>query len=1293
MTKLWVRQGLLGESGTEAGELLAGTTCRDLLTLLEHKLPKNCAVQIGVDGRLIEERDLDVPLRNEQQVIVCPVTGAGIDWVAVLVYSFVAAAVSFAINYAAQALSPRPKAPGEPAQRGDASSATYAWDGIRTNYGQGFPVPVVYGRHAVGGQVIYTDVYASTGGGLVDDRLNLILALSEGPIARVGDVVATELDGLGGVAGGTAGPPLPDHIRVNNVLLETTATATSVQVLLTSLWSPVASFGVGAVLDVRNGGTPVATVQVLAINNSSRTNLDVLLLTGNVAIGNTVEFLYGPTVPASTVTSWTTALRLNTRPGAVAYIRPGSLDQSPLPSNPFRGSSVSYSPGERLDEVDQEAIYSYELTDEVSTVVFVLSAPGGIYGQDNQGNLQSYPVRFEISWRYEGSGTWRTFWLPGNLSQSLTSFTMGDSPRIGPVLLTVGANPAGLYDPPVTGPIEVRLRRRSPSGGTGSTSAVLWRNVVFNTAGSLGYPGVALLGMTLSSGARFNGGLPEMHVRLDGVKVRLWDATSGFSSRTWEPFATGDWAFSTRPPGRNPAWILLDFLTSRWGLGRWLKDTDLDLPSFRRWAAFCDAEPSPGDPWGEAGFQCDVVMDAPRPAWEWVLAICACGRASPIYRNGKLGVVYDYSSSHSDLELTVPAKAPTQFISSANCEKVQVVWLPKANRPTAFAFQFLNGDSLYLQDVLTVEDSASTMNDPQEPYPEDWRPEVVQAYGVVRPSQLFREGVYRHRVNRLVRRELTFVTGRWALAAEVGDLIQFEHEVLRPFSPSPCSAIVLVGGMGVEEVVIDHLFASAEACEFTFRDSSGAPVTVAVDSFASDDSTTLISFTGSQDIPNGTVLVVGEKDSLTETYQIVAITLQRDLKREVRCLQWDPTVHDAVTPTMYAAGGETGIDEPEAGAAEPLPTDQDVQVIPLPDGSHRVAWARMPTRAGVVVRVYCRESQEVRWQIVAATEEDSADWPHFVPGHTYELSLCYETIDGDAPLPDAGLRVTFTASEFPAQEPPAVSNLRATAIDPGILVEWDSLDVLTARQYEIRQGSCWNSGRVIHRGRLPRALLQPAPIGAPQVLVAMQASSGLYGQPRPLTLPSWIPVGTVEVLAENDMTPSPAGTHSDTEYSDSVVRLATGKLAGSYTSAEQDASYQAPFHWSVTWALEVLDDTTVDELEDLLDSGEAAWRTVNGRQASPAFPGCDFELQVDDVVCTVDDAPEDLLVAGHRGEPGSHAAVICESRFYANAAWTSWRPHEDRVVVAQKMQVRFLFYRESAAHHPRVTAIHYRVHI
>jgi hypothetical protein len=1296
--RVHVRKGLVGEAGIELIDFAWSPTLtpRALLDRITEHLPySDCTVDVGIDGRRISDIDLDVPLNEDAHVIVVPTTTGGVSVLGIIIYALIAAAVSAGINYAMQALAPRQKPPGVPQERGDQTSPTYAWDGIQTSFGQGFPVPVAYGRVTVGGQVIYTDVFASTASGLVDDRLNLILALSEGPIARVGDVVAGELNGLGGVAGGTPGPSLPDEIRVNDVLLETTSTSATVRHTLTGAWTNGPTFDPGNFLDVMNGAIQVGQVQVLAINNGTpRTDLDLLLIAGgSISVGNTLRDNRFVPPPVATVTSVLVVQRTNSTPGAVAYIRPGSLDQTALPSNPFRGTSVTFSPNNQLDEANQEAIFTYSNNDEVTTVGIVMVCPAGCYEQDNQGNLSAYPITFDISWRYEGETTWRGFWNAGNPTVSLNSFQLGTVARTGPVIETYGANPASSLQPPVFGPIEVRVLRRSPSGGTGTVSNAVWRNVFFNSANVLKYPRVALLGLTLSSGARFSGGLPNITVRIDGIKVRVWHDSYGFSARTWDAFTSGNWALSIWPPGRNPAWILLDFLTAPWGLGKYLTDADIDLPAFRRWAAWCDRDASPSEPWNTPQFQCDLVMDTPRPAWEWVLAICGAGRASPIYRGGKISVVYDYRDAHTDLGgLSVPAVAPVQLITSGNCEKVMVEWLPIANRPTAFQFQFANEALQHRQDVFVAEDTGGNMNDPSAINREQWRPETIQAYGVTREAQVFREGVYRHRINRLIRRQLTFTTGRWALAAEVGDLFEFETELLRPFPDTPLTMIVTVGGSAVTSIEVDHVVVLPG--EIVVRDADGKPQRSSFTPGTVSSVNKTLALSNTVTCAAGATCVVGTEDQLTEVYKIVSITLQRDLKREVKALQWVPEIHDEVTPTMYAAGGEDFVDRGEAVPVEPTVDFRDLRVVPVRSGNHRIQFARMPSRKAQPARVYVRASGDTSWTSLGSTESDSIEHGHFVPGLTYEVALCFESFNGDATLPDAGQRFTFKAEEFPPLPPPALTSVRATNVDSGVLVEWDGIDVLDLAYYEVRQGgSCWNGGRVVYRGREPRFIWQPPAGATPTLLCAVRATSNLYGPSTAVVVPAWVPAGTVAVIDEDDLAPSPAGTHSSTQWTSPVLELTAAAYDGTYTSAAQDAGYQAPFWWSVRCEFQVLDDALVDDLDFELDSGEAHWRTLNGRQASAGRPGVDFNVTVDDLTTAIEELPSTLMVHGNRGEAGAHARVLVESRFEVSGVWSDYKPHVDRMLAARKMQVRLSLNRETLTHQVQVTALRFAAHI
>lgn len=1289
MIQLHIRKGLIGESGLESVSipLQPGLTPRRLLAQFREHLPVSVAVEVAVDGEQQRDEQLDVPLRDGQQVMMLPVTAGGLDLAGLVVYALISAAVGFAINYVMQLINPLPKPPGEGSERGDDRSPTYAWDGIQTNYGQGFPVQWVYGRHGVGGQVIYTNVNAS----VLEDRLRLILALSEGPIQAIGDTAATELNALGGLAGsGVPGVSLPTEIRVDGNLLGGPTDGIVLRITVGPTVWPGSRPIVGSTLEVTPGGASVPTIGVLrvvAVNNAQATDLDCVLVSGIAAVLNWVHLLVsGSRVGRLDIVTAVNQVRTNATPGARAWIRPGDLDQSELPAGDFPGTSAAFSPAGQLDDYGVEFVWTYESTEQISSVRFVFAFPGGLYQVDPQGNPSAYPVRVVYWWREVGSQSWRLFWENNRYDQARD---LGVMAGVGSLVESFSLDLVPPGSPPVRGPIEIRVLRTTVRGGSRVVSSCVWRNVSVQTPHVLAYPGVALLGLELVAGARFSGGLPNIVTRIDGIKVRVWDATHGFSPRTWE-IPAAPFNFMLRPPGRNPAWILLDFLTSPWGLGRFLKDSDLDLPSFRRWAAFCDRDPSTTSPWNEAAHTCDIVGDSPRPAWEWVLSICATGRASPIYRNGKIGVVYQYRDAHSDIGITVPAKTPTQLITAGNCERVQVTWLPKANRATAFLFQFLNEDSLYAQDVLPVEDDESTINDPAAMRKDEYRPETIQAYGTTRPSQVFREGIFRHRVQRLVRRELTFVTGRWALAAEAGDLILFEHELLRPFAADvPLNMSIRTGGSGVTSVVIDH--AAAGATQIVVRDEEGKPQTRTITAAVVSGKTTTLTLSAAVTCKAGAPCVVGITDKLVQPYEIVAITLQEDLKREVRAIQWVPEIHDEVTPEEFGALGSTDfLGQPEQEGEPPF---ADLRVIPNRDGTHLVTWSRPPSRLGVPVRVYAREDLTGTWLQIGTTEGDQITYAHFTPGRTYEVAVAAENVSGGPRLPDDGLRLVFVPEEFPPFAPPAVTNVRSVALDDFLQIEWDDLDVRDLAEFEIRIGTCWTSGEPVHRGRAARVLL-PNPPGGGTAMIAARSRSGLYGTPVLATLPAWGPRNREQLLLEDDLAPSPAGTHSSTQWNaDGWIELAAGALSGTYTSVAQDLTTQGPYYWQVQANRAEIENDTIDDWAFTVDSGEARWRTLNGRPASPCAPGIDWQTTIDDLPMTIDDLPGTLLVHGHVGETGSHTRVLIESRFEFNGVWSDWKKHSDRTVVARKMQVRATLTRESDRYEARVTGLTYAAYL
>jgi hypothetical protein len=1295
MIRVFIRKGILGTDGRELFDIphRPGLSARALAHEFAKLLPKSVPIEAVVNGRLLKDDQLDAELGEHDNVILVPVTSGAIAIGPLIVSALIAATVSFAVNYVISLLLPRPKPPGVPTERGDQTSATYAWDGITTNYGQGFPVPFVYGRHAVGGQVIFTDLFSTTASAAPADKLRVVLALCEGPIHAIGDTAAEELDGLG-----TLAAPLPSNIRIDNNLLDNTDTSTVVRLLLLAApWTGPTPTGAGDTLHVYDStGTALqGTVQIVTANNAQKTNLDCIVLTGLLTLGapgNIVRNLNAATIGQATLASASNQTRFNNDPGALAWIRPGELDQSSLPGTTFRGSSKTFSPNAQLAEAGEEAQYSYFGTERLTTVGFVMAFPGGLYTADATGGQLAYTVRFNVTWRPQGTTTWRNFYRPQGNGALLTPRTITAN-TVAQLLDTFGGDLTRPGDPAVSGPLDIRVQRESPSGGIDTVSAALWRNVFFNTEHTLTYPRVALLGLELSAGARFQGGIPNINVRIDGKTIRVWDAVDGWSPRCWDiPAAPFD--FMAHAPGRNPAWILLDLLLAPWGLGRYLTEDDIDLPAFRRWAAFCDSDPSPSDPWNTAAFCADVVGDVIRPAQEWILLICAAGRAAPVDADGKISIVYHYRDAHGDAGISIAAKTVTQLFTSGNTENLQLTWLSKAGRFTVHNYEFLDEDQSYLQSKCVVPDVEGALDNPASLNPDYWRPQTIQAYGVTRRAQLWREGMFAHRVTRLVRREVTFRTGPWALAATVGDLIGVEHEIMRPFSTDvPLNMAVVSDATASNTVVVDHDATGATA--ISIRGPDGAPIERAISGIVVTAGSSTLTLTGAAvTVDAGATCVVGLADKLTQPYEVVAISLQEDMKREVRAIQWDPAVYDELTPTDYANNDtETTPDDLLRQADDSDHADLDgLRATRARGGATSLSWSRPANRAGAPVRVFVRDDDRATWALLGETAGSSFDWHGASPGRTYRVAATMELVTGGWPLPEDSAQTTFVAEEFAPFQPQPLSALAGTDTGDAVVLTWDRQATQDVAGYEGRTGTCWTAGKLLFDAAASVHRLEPAPLGG-TLLIAARSASGLYGQPVTLALPDWRPRGTVQAATFNDFSGTPAGVHSGTAYADGAISLQAGVLSGTYTGPELDLTYEAEAWWQVSTDQREIDERTVDEEDFMLDSGEARWTTCNGRPASPARPAGDWDLTIDDAPWLIDDVPGNLRVHGELGEPGSNTQVLIESRWYTGGAWGSWEAHTDRWRAASKMQTRATLRRDSEQHEPALTGLRAAVNL
>jgi len=148
--------------------------------------------KIIVSGKKTEDLELFINDNDEILVIHTPKDIiSGIWAIGVAIQAFV---VEYAfwfklglflatVGYAIYAAMQRPVLPSF-GTSGEESSPTYGWDGISTTQTVGTPVPVVYGEHKVGGNII--NAYISTDGD--KHHLNVLLGLCEGEIDSISNI-------------------------------------------------------------------------------------------------------------------------------------------------------------------------------------------------------------------------------------------------------------------------------------------------------------------------------------------------------------------------------------------------------------------------------------------------------------------------------------------------------------------------------------------------------------------------------------------------------------------------------------------------------------------------------------------------------------------------------------------------------------------------------------------------------------------------------------------------------------------------------------------------------------------------------------------------------------------------------------------------------------------------------------------------------------------------------------------------------------------------------------------------
>ena len=190
-------------------------------------------------------------------------------------------------------------------------------------------------------------------------------------------------------------------------------------------------------------------------------------------------------------------------------------------------------------------------------------------------------------------------------------------------------------------PLTIKVERDRPdSTDTKVVNAFNWTSYTEIIYAKLRYPNSALVWLRVDA-EQFNS-IPSRSYLIRGIKVRIpsnatVDTTNGrlIYAGIWNgTFGAAQWC-------SDPAWILWDLLTARYGFGDHIEAAQLDKFAFYAASQYCSELVPDGFGKQEPRFSCNVNIQTAEDAYKLINDMCSVMRCMPFWSTGALTISQD----------------------------------------------------------------------------------------------------------------------------------------------------------------------------------------------------------------------------------------------------------------------------------------------------------------------------------------------------------------------------------------------------------------------------------------------------------------------------------------------------------------------------------------------------------------------------------------------------------------------------------------------------------------------------
>lgn len=1027
--------------------------------------------RVLVNGVPVSTVWLDTKVEPGSEVVVAIMPG---DVGTIIISAIVGSVISLAVGTIINLILGPPKAVQE---RGDEASATYAWDGVQTNYGPGEVYPVVYGEHLVGGHVIQNFIRTNARG---ESELYTLLALSVGPIEGVGTsdgpFYSEDFDNL-------SGDDLPGGMYVNGNPVQSYQGVTMSFRKGRISQPPIEGFS-----DiVLAGGVQTSLEQGESFRYLTRSEIDAFEVNLLFSSG-----LYSQRKDGDIKVGWVAYAVEWRRRGAVSWDTDLATTVDQTSADSQRTLYVSDTSGfEEGDVVIIDVGGSKQEEHQVDSVT------DGV----------SLKLKRDLEYEHTSAEAHRVvkcFMLTKrHMTEFTTTWRRDDLDR-------------GMYEIRVT----QGLGRHDTEGfqeGNLTSRSIFWNECNEVQYADLNYPMVALLGIKALATDQLSGGRPNFGATIRGRVVREWDGVSESEPAFDEHYSA------------NPALVLLDILTHReYGLGSYFSDSHIDLATLRAWSEWCDelvpdgtgtetyvdADSDtgtnvlfvyntdgiePGDriiidyqggsredalvssvtdgvsltlaenlTYSHAGVDAhtvhrahercrfDGVFDTPGGGWDAVMQVCAVARAVPLTRGSRFGVKYEHERE----------AVQTFFVSNMKQGSFSHHVSGRASRANIIRVQYRNSEARYESDFEeyehpSLQDSADTP-----------RIREIQLRGVTRPAHALREAAFHAEVENRLRARVEFTVGVDAIACEPGDKVLISHDVPQWGFSGRC-----VAGGTTTAVAFDRdvSMLPSGTYEVTVRFSDGSIETKRMETVSGTHQAGTVldldigeSFAQSPEA--GDLYSFGGVGVSTKPFTITRLVITPDFECQVEAVEYNENIFSM---------DDQEVDEPDYSALpnpDRIPDNVTglglaIEVQEQESGLSyfvRASWSWAdPTLAPHPSRVWWRDPDGV-WQDAGVTWSNSYRLPSaFMLNDLVEVSVTPESKKGDRKHPDSGTRASIAIRSIYPDDVTGFE-IKDKGTSPflwwDVYATWQPLDPdrnPRLSHYEIRKGANWTFGRTV----------------------------------------------------------------------------------------------------------------------------------------------------------------------------------------------------------------------------------------